>query len=221
MIANRIGIDGKVYDTTFMGNRSARTAEEISREMGLTIANDVHKLKQHTAEHADPTRQAIKEQLQRTAYGELGKGYQDIKAFLAALRRHGVRIDPMENKQGRIYGLRFGYAGQTFKASEIGREFGYRSLLNQFGITAQGQKGTSKVPQYPVQRQEQQHVPELRQQPEQQQSPGPGASLVESVANAIEGLMTPLQRDYDPTLNEWREMLKRKKKKKRGHGISR
>lgn len=189
--------------------------------MGLTIANEVHRQKQYQAEHADPTRQAVKEQLQRIAYGELGKGHRDIKAFLAALRQHGVRIDPMENKQGRIYGLRFGYSGQTFKASEIGREFGYRSLLNQFGITADGQKRTSKVPQYPVQRQEQRQGPELRQQPEQQQSPGPGTSLVESVANAIEGLMPPLQRDYDPTLDEWREMLKRKKKKKKAHGISR
>lgn len=44
----------------------------------------------------------------------------------------------MENKQGKTYGLRFSYAGQTFKASEIGREFGYRSLLNQFGITGRG-----------------------------------------------------------------------------------
>ena len=203
-----------------MGNRSARAAEEISREMGLTIANDVHKLKQHAAEHADPTRQAVKERLQRIAYGELGKGYPDIKDFLAALRRQGVRIDPMKNKQGRIYGLRFEYAGQTFKASEIGREFGYRSLLNQFGLTAAGQKGTSKVPQYPLQRQERLQRPEQRQ-PKREQGSSFGASLIEGAANALGGLMTPSHGDYDPTLAEWQEMLKRRKRKKRGHGISR
>lgn len=188
--------------------------------MGLTIANDVHKLKQHAAEHADPTRQAVKERLQRIAYGELGKGYRDIKDFLTALRQQGVRIDPKKNKQDRIYGLRFGYAGQTFKASEIGREFGYRSLLNQFGLTAAGQKGTSKVPQYPMQRQERPQRSE-QWQPEREQSPGLGASLIEGAANAIGGLMTPSHGDYDPTLAEWQEMLKRRKKKKRGHGISR
>lgn len=203
-----------------MGNRSARTAEEISREMGLTIANDVHKLKQHAAEHADPTRQAVKERLQRIAYGELGKGYRDIKDFLTALRRQDVRIDPMKNKQDRIYGLRFEYAGQTFKASEIGREFGYRSLLNQFGLTAAGQKGTSKVAQYPVQRQERRQRPEQRQ-PEREQGTSLGTSLIEGAANALGGLMTPSHGDYDPTLAEWQEMLKRRKKKKRGHGISR
>ena len=147
-----------------MSNRSARAAEEISREMGLTIANDVHKLKQHRAEHANPTRQTVKEQLQRIAYGELGRGHNDIRDFLAALRKQGVRIIPMENKQGKTYGLRFSYAGQTFKASEIGREFGYRSLLNQFGITAEGQKGISKVPRYPIQRQ----TPVLPQQRHEQ-----------------------------------------------------
>lgn len=197
--------------------------------MGLTIANDIHKQKQYQAEHADPTRQAVKERLQRIAYGELGKGYPDIRDFLAALRRQGVKIIPMENRQGKMYGLRFEYAGQTFKASEIGREFGYRTLLNQFGITAQGQKGTSKVPQYPVQRQEQQHTPELRphqqreqrEQREQQQSPGLGATLIEGVANAVGGLMTPAHNDYDPLLAEWYESLKRKRKKKKGHGISR
>jgi len=212
-----------VYDTTFLGNRSARAAEEISREMGLTIANEVHRQKQHRAEHADPTRQAVKERLQRIAYGELGKDYPDIRDFLAALRNQGVKIIPMENRQGKMYGLRFEYAGQTFKASEIGREFGYRSLLNQFGITAQGQKGTSRVLRYPVQRQEQQHTPELRpqQQREQQQSPGLGASLIEGVANAVGGLMTPAHSDYDPLLAEWYESLKRKRKKKKGHGISR
>lgn len=198
-----------------MRNRSARAAEDISREMGLTIANDVHKLKQHAAKHADPTRQAVKERLQRIAYGELGKGHRDIKDFLTALRQQGVRIDPMKNKQDRIYGLRFEYVGQTFKASEIGREFGYRSLLNQFGLTVAGQKGTSKVPQYPVQRQER------PQQPKREQSPGIGASLIEGAANALGGLMTPSHGDYDPTLAEWQEMLKRRKKKKRGHGISR
>lgn len=41
LIANRIGINGKVYQTDFVSNRASRTAEEISREMGLTIANQV------------------------------------------------------------------------------------------------------------------------------------------------------------------------------------
>ncbi len=40
----------------------------------------------------------------------------------------------MRNKQNRAYGFRFLYEGETFKVSEIGREFGYRSLFRQFGL---------------------------------------------------------------------------------------
>lgn len=132
------------------------------------------------------------------------------------MRQQGVRIDPMENKQGRIYGLLFGYAGQTFKASEIGREFGYRSLLNQFGLTAAGQKGTSKVPHYPMQRQ----VPEPRPRHEQQQDTSLGATSLTEAANALGSLTTPAACDYDPMLAEWYEAQKRKKKKKKGYGHS-
>ena len=52
LIVNRIGVDGKVFDTTFMSNRSAKITEEISREMGLTIANDVRKEKQQRKQHS-------------------------------------------------------------------------------------------------------------------------------------------------------------------------
>lgn len=37
-------------------------------------------------------------------------------------------------KQNKICGLRFECKGETFKGSEIGREFGYRSLFFQFGL---------------------------------------------------------------------------------------
>jgi hypothetical protein len=56
LIANRIGVDGKVYDTTFMSNRSARVAEELSRDMGLTIANEVRAQKIHRETHSDSDR---------------------------------------------------------------------------------------------------------------------------------------------------------------------
>lgn len=131
LIANRIGIDGKVFDTTFMSNRSARIAEEISREMGLTIAKDVQKQKEHQEAYTDPARQQTKEKLQQIAYAEL-RNNTTIEGFLYGLERKGVNIEPAKNKQGKTYGIRFNYEGQTFKASEIGREFGFRSLTKNF-----------------------------------------------------------------------------------------
>ena len=54
--------------------------------------------------------------------------------FLYELHRSGVTIEHMKNKQGKVYGLKFTYDGHSFKASEIGREFGYRILPKQFEI---------------------------------------------------------------------------------------
>ena len=52
--------------------------------------------------------------------------------FLYELHRSGVTIEHMKNKQGKVYGLKFTYDGHSFKASEIGREFGYHTLPKQF-----------------------------------------------------------------------------------------
>lgn len=131
LIANRIGIDGKVFDTTFMSNRSAKIAEEISREMGLTIAKDVQKQKEYQEAYTDPTRQQTKEKLQQISYYELFRN-ASLDGFLRGLEKEGVGVEPVKNKQGKTYGIRFTYEGQTFKASEIGREFGFRSLANNF-----------------------------------------------------------------------------------------
>ena len=52
--------------------------------------------------------------------------------FLYELHRSGVTIDRMKNKLGKVYGLKFTYGEHSFKASEISREFGFRTLPKQF-----------------------------------------------------------------------------------------
>ena len=134
IIANRISLYGEVYDTTFVSNRAARVAEEISREKGLTIAKEVKVEKNHQKAKANPTREQTKQQIQKICYALLekykGTGITGHSMFLYELNKNGIAIERMKNKQGNVYGLRFSYAEQTFKASEIGREFSYRSLQN-------------------------------------------------------------------------------------------
>ena len=55
--------------------------------------------------------------------------------FLYELNKNSITIERMKNKQGKVYGLKFSYREHTFKASEIGREFGYRSLQKNFEPT--------------------------------------------------------------------------------------
>ena len=60
IIANRISLYGEVYDTTFVSNKAARVAEDISREKGLTIAKEVKAEKKHQKTKANLTREQTK-----------------------------------------------------------------------------------------------------------------------------------------------------------------
>ena len=138
IIANRISLCGEVYDTTFVSNRAARVAEEISREKNLTIAKEVKAERKHQKAKANPTREQTKKEMQQICYALLDKykggGISGHSMFLYELNKKGIIIERMKNKQGNVYGLKFSYNGQCFKASEIGREFGYHSLRKNFEI---------------------------------------------------------------------------------------
>ena len=188
LIANRIGIDGSVYDTTFLGNRSARIAEEISRKVGLTVANKVQRQREYQNRYADPKREAGKAELRRIAYEELGKGHPDFRKFYMAMMKRGGMILPAMNKRGNVYGLHFVYGGLQFKASEIGREFGYRPLQKQFPSAA--------VPRQPVQAQ------------------SLGAQIVTDAANAL-GTLTETEQVSDEYIAPEFRLLHRKKKTKK------
>ncbi len=220
IIANRMNMNGMVYDTTFVSNKAARVAEELSRKHGLTIANEIRVEKRYQKPRANQTREASKEKLRTMAYGLLGKytngGVNGYASFRYDLRRQGVTVEQMKNKKGGIYGLKFLFEGQTFKASEIGREFGYNSLLKQFGLSYAAPYQSS-VPIY----QPKEPLQEEKLQPPQ--SPEP--SLVESVVEVTEGIASGIGgvldfqvhgEDYAETAFQRRLRHEANKKKKRG-----
>ena len=138
IIANRISLYGEVYDTTFVSNKAAKVAEEISREKGLTIAKEVRAERKHQKAKPNPTREQTKQQIQKICYALLekykGTGSTGHSMFLYDLNKSGVTIERLKNKQDMVYGLKFSYGEHTFKASEIGREFGYHSLQKNFEV---------------------------------------------------------------------------------------
>ena len=73
IIANRISLGGRVYDTTFVSNRAARVAEELSHKYGLTIANEVRSARLHRKAQADPERERTKLQVRNICYALLDK----------------------------------------------------------------------------------------------------------------------------------------------------
>ena len=242
IIANRISLYGEVYDTTFVSNRAARVAEEISREKGLTIAKEVKAERKHQKTKANPTREQTKQQVQQICYALLdkykGTGITGHSMFLYKLHKNGITIERMKNKQDKVYGLRFSYAGQSFKASEIGREFGYHSLQKNFETT---NKEESRKPhltvQEPTERKEQpdkgyQLVPpscssisRANDTPQVQNSIGAVADTIVGAADELmEGLgdlITPTKQGDDYAETAWQRKLRNQanRKKKRGRRI--
>ncbi|WP_315447673.1 relaxase/mobilization nuclease domain-containing protein, partial [Segatella salivae] len=230
IIANRISLYGEVYDTTFVSNRAARVAEEISREKGLTIAKEV---------------KAKKQQVQQICYVLLDKykgiGITGHSMFLYELNKNGITIERMKNKQGKVYGLKFSFNGQRFKASEIGREFSYRSLQENFEISKKTEpKKTMTMADEPTKNNAQsdtgyQLVPPSRSHisPANTNESSSIAQAVSNVAstaiNAAEeiisgagGLINPQTYGDDYAETAWQHRLRNqaKKKKKRGRGIN-
>ena len=95
IIANRISLYGEVYDTTFVSNRAARVAEELSRKYGLTIAKEVKAERAHQKAKANPTREQMKQQVQQICYALLDKykggGISGYSMFLFVLVMRGRR----------------------------------------------------------------------------------------------------------------------------------
>ncbi|WP_455097839.1 relaxase/mobilization nuclease domain-containing protein [Prevotella jejuni] len=242
IIANRISLYGEVYDTTFVSNSAARVAEEISREKGLTIAKEVKAERRHQKEKASPTREQTKKEVQQICYALLdkykGTGVTGHSMFLYELNKNGIIIERMKNKQGNIYGLKFSYAGQSFKASEIGREFGYRSLQKNFEPTNREEPRKPHLTvQEPTERIERpdtgyQLVPPSRSSisrdndtPQVQNSIDAVADTIVSAADeVVEGLgdlITPSTQGNDYAETAWQRKLRNQanRKKKRGRGL--
>ena len=229
IIANRISLYGEVYDTTFVSNKAARITEEISREKGLTIAKEVKIKRKHQKAKANPTREETKRELQRICYDLLEKykstGVTGHSMFLYELNRQGVTIERMKNKKGKVYGLKFSYGEYAFKASEIGREFGYRSLKKNFELTnKKALKRPHQTIQEPIEKNEQpdtgyQLVPKSRSSISrdndipQMQSPidavaDTAMSVVDEVLEGLGGMITPTAQGDDYVEAAWQRKLR-------------
>ena len=100
IIANRISLYGEVYDTTFVSNRAARVAEEISRSKGLTIAKEVRAERKHQKAKANPKREQTKKEVQQICYALLDKykggGISGHSMFLYELNKNNIIIEHMK-----------------------------------------------------------------------------------------------------------------------------
>ena len=129
MIVNRIGIDQKVFDTSFISKKAGLIAEKISRDMGLTIANEVEAKQKMYTQVVSFQRKMVRAKIEKIAHKVLSQEPTTLEQFSNLMNKEGVTVTEMKNKKGDTYGLRFTSYDETFKGSTIGKEFGYNTLL--------------------------------------------------------------------------------------------
>ena len=153
------------------------------------------------------------------------------------MNKNGITIERMKNKQDKVYGLKFSYGGLSFKASEIGREFGYRSLQKNFEPTNnEDLKKLHQTVQKSAENNKQpnadyQLVPKSRSSisrdndtPQVQNSIGAVDTIVSVADEVVEGLgdlITPTVQGNDYAETAWQRKLRNQanRKKKRGRGL--
>jgi len=125
LYVNRIDTKGEAYKDNFIGKKASKAAEKIAKALGLTTAMEVKEQKQ---EGTKALRSAIKQFSDKV----LESQPKSIEAFVQAMNEKGkeqLKTEAYYNKQGEFQGVRFYVNDQKFKASEVHRSLGKKSLL--------------------------------------------------------------------------------------------
>ncbi|MTI30028.1 relaxase/mobilization nuclease domain-containing protein [Xanthovirga aplysinae] len=72
-----------------------------------------------------------KEYVRKSINKAFARGVKDLIALKQQLHLDNVELKPVENSGG-IYGVSFGFNGQTFKGSDLGKEYSFRNLSSRF-----------------------------------------------------------------------------------------
>jgi hypothetical protein len=122
--ANRIGFDGIAYKDNFISNRSAKIAEEIAQQRGLTLARDVQ------TQRLEQNKEIISEIKYRHEVAMQHRP-RDLNDYITLMKANKVNVEVVHSKTGKISGLRMEFEGHTFKASDIDRSMSYGNLNKQ------------------------------------------------------------------------------------------
>ena len=146
LVYNRIGYDGKVISSQGDYKRNEIATKLLKNKYGLTYAEDKGKTnveKLHASER-------VKYEIFNAVKAAL-KHSGTWKEFNDYLLRRGIRLEFVKRtreikRPEDIQGIRFTKDGQTFKASQISREFSFARLNARLGWKTR----VSKKAKYPL-----------------------------------------------------------------------
>ena len=123
IIANRIDVQGKALDDSFISKKTQTISENIAKQLNLTTAREVSQIRK---QEILPIKNDIK-----NAHDFARGRAQNFDEYCDYMRSRGVIPMATTNKQGLIQGLKFEHSqsGITFKSSEIGKNYGLKNLI--------------------------------------------------------------------------------------------
>ena len=199
LVYNRIGYDGKVISSQGDYKRNEIATKLLKNKYGLTYAEDKGKTnveKLHASER-------VKYEIFNTVKAAL-RHSKTWKEFNDYLLRRGIRLEFVKRtreikRPEDIQGIRFTKDGQTFKASQISREFSFARLNARLGWKTSESQQESE-------RKVQQRIPD-------------GGHLLESTGP---GLFSPTSGTAPEEPLSQEELLRRRRKKRqkrKGFGL--
>ena len=196
LVYNRIGYDGKVISSQGDYKRNEIATKLLKDKYGLTYAEGKGKTnveKLHASER-------VKYEIFNTVKAAL-RHSKTWKEFNDYLLRRGIRLEFVKRtseikRPEDIQGMRFTKGGQTFKASQISREFSFARLNARLGWKTSESQQESE-------RKVQQRIPD-------------GGHLLESTGP---GLFSPTNGTAPEEPLHQEELLRRRRKKKRKKGF--
>ncbi|MEH6658138.1 relaxase/mobilization nuclease domain-containing protein [Leeuwenhoekiella marinoflava] len=123
LYVNRIDLNGRAYNDSFIGKQSQLAAERTAKQMGIQTVRDVQFEKNKALVN---TRTEIQKAHQNTISQY---GTKDLQTYINRMRDKQIDVLPVINKSKQLQGFRFEYRGQSIKGSAVHRSMSASNLL--------------------------------------------------------------------------------------------
>lgn len=134
IVANRVGFDGKAVSDFYSKSRTVQYAKEIEQEFNLIKTQDIAK-NRRLDNPLNKTIDPVKEQLKTTLQRALGRrDVQSFDKFVNEIQKQGIElILAKHSKTGKVYGISYTFKGNTYKGSDLGKQFAFNGISSQLG----------------------------------------------------------------------------------------
>lgn len=113
VIANRINLEGKALNDSFISKKAQESAQSIAQSMGLKSAKEIEFLKKSETK-------GLKKEIEKSILECKAKS-NSFDGFCGLMKSKGYDVKPSYNKQGIMFGMRIDCGNYSFKLSEINR----------------------------------------------------------------------------------------------------